>query len=270
MLKNVLFGAIAGDIAGSTYEFTRSRAVVKSWPVASISLYPQGSTFTDDTVCTIAIADAVMHNIPYTEALQKWCREYPGRGYGGNFSQWINSDNPLPYNSWGNGSAMRVSPIGFLPYPDLLNDAEASAAVSHNHPEGIKGAQVIATAVHLAYYNYKENVKEQVKELLKRNYPDYADKTIADIKPTYSFDVSCQGSVPVALMCFLESTDYENCLQLAISLCGDSDTIAAMAGGIAYAYYKEMKEETFNNVRRALPEDMLNIIDEFDEFIGTN
>lgn len=263
-MKNKLFGAIGGDICGSFYELKYCRTK----RLQDIKLVKSYNDFTDDTICTIGVADTLIsYKNPtvedFSKCIQNWCKKYPKRGYGGLFSRWIN--NPVPYNSYGNGSAMRVSPIGFFAKDEdeCYRLATLSACCSHNHPEGIKGAIAIA----LSIYNVLHNEgKESVREILNTQYPEWSDKTLDDIRPDYKFDATCQGSVPVALLTFLESNSYENCLALSISMGGDSDTIAAMSGGIAYAHYKEMSSELQDNITDILPEDMLNVVRKFDRY----
>lgn len=265
-MYSLLLGAIAGDICGSSYEHTVGRT--KNYD--SVQLIRTDNDFTDDTVCTIGIAAALIENpCPTAEefgkSLQKYCKMYPHRGYGGMFKKWI--DNPVPYNSYGNGSAMRVSPCGLFARSEeeCLRLAKRSAECSHNHPEGIKGAQAIALAVFYADGGLGKNI---IREgILNKYYPDYSNKTLDDIRPDYHFDATCQGSVPIALLAFLESKDYEDCLKLAISMGGDSDTIAAMAGGIALPYYGAMIKKLENATYNILPEEILDVIEEFEDYI---
>lgn len=188
----------------------------------------------------------------------------PGRGYGGMFSKWLESDNPQPYNSYGNGSAMRVSPVGFA-YDDIktvLKKAKETAEITHNHVEGIKGAQAVASAVFLASTNH---TKDDIKKFIVEKFNYDLDFTINDIRPTYEFDVTCQGSVPQAIKAFLESSHYENAIRLAISIGGDSDTIACITEGIAAAFYKEIPGEILEFAENILPYEFIDILNEFDE-----
>lgn len=171
----------------------------------------------------------------------------------------------VPYGSYGNGSAMRVSPVGFYAHnaKECLELAKNSALCSHNDPEGVKGAQAIALAIYRAKHD--SITKNQIWYVLDNYYPEYTEKTLDEIRPGYHFDSTCQGSVPIALLAFLESEDYEDCLKLAISMGGDSDTIAAMAGSIAYAYYEKMPQIIFDQVWDVLPEEMIDIIETFDD-----
>jgi ADP-ribosylglycohydrolase len=253
--KKLILGSIAGDIIGSVFEFSNVKT-------DNFDLFCQLSTFTDDSVLTVATMDAILNKRSYVESYQMFGRNYPHRGYGGNFSSWIHSNNPKPYNSWGNGSAMRVSPVGWYAnsLDEVMAEAERSAEVTHNHPEGIKGAQSAAAAVYMAR-NGKS--KDEIKGFIIDTFGYDLDRKIDDIRPDYIFDVSCQGSVPEAIIAFLESTDFENAIRLAVSLGGDSDTIACITGGIAEAYYSNIPESIVNNLFRILPEEMIDIIDRF-------
>ena len=226
-----MIGAIAGDIIGSVYEFKNWKGGVNDFP-----LFSEKSKFTDDTVLSVATADCVLHNIDFTQMYQWYARNFRNRGYGGMFRKWIDTENPQPYNSFGNGSAMRISPVGFAydTLEETLEMAKKSAEVTHNHPEGIKGAQAIASAIFLAR---KGKTKEEIKNYIESTFGYDLSRTVAEIKPGYWFQETCQGSVPEAITCFLESTDYESCVRLTIWLGGDCDTTACMAGGIAEAFY---------------------------------
>lgn len=224
-----MFGAIVGDIAGSTYE----RSNFKS---ESCQIFAKGSQFTDDTVLTLATADRFIYGGSYTEVYQQFAKNYPNAGYGASFRKWMISSNPEPYHSWGNGSAMRVSPIAWVSddIDWVLGEAQKSAEVTHNHPNGIKGAQAVAAAVFLCR---KKTARDEVKNYITQNFGYDLNRTLAEIRPSYTFDVSCEGSVPEAMIAFLESTSFEDALRKAISLGGDSDTIASITGAIAHAYY---------------------------------
>lgn len=244
-----MLGAIIGDIAGSLYEFTSNKT-------KDIELFAEGSRLTDDSIMTIAIgcacADSDLHNEKDFKSSVIWYmrrigRQYPRAGYGGMFYRWLICDVMPAYNSFGNGSAMRVSPVAWV--ADSLEQAETlakwSAEVTHNHPEGIKGAQAVASAVYLARQG---KTKEELKAYIEAHY--YAlDFTLDEIRPNYSFDVTCQGSVPQAIVSFLESSNFEDAICNAISLGGDGDTIAAMAGAIAEAFYgipEDINERIFD------------------------
>lgn len=256
-----MLGAIAGDIIGSVYEWNNIKT-------EEFELFSKSSRFTDDTVMTIAIADAVL-NIEskgsgfensrdmYAARLKQYGRAYPNAGYGSMFIKWIMSETFEPYGSFGNGSAMRVSPIGFA-FDDLetvLREAEKSADVTHNHIEGIKGAQAVAAAIFLARHNKS---KSEIKEFIKERFGYDLDRKLDDIRRWYRFDVSCQGSVPEAIIAFLESHDYESAVRKAVSIGGDSDTIACITGGIAHAFYgeapKDIAEKTLSVLDNRLSE----------------
>lgn len=250
-----MLGAIAGDIIGSVYEFHPIKS--EEFP-----LFSCGCSFTDDTVMMVAVAQAILEGGDYAASMKAFGRRYPDAGYGGNFCSWIFDDEVRPYNSWGNGAAMRVSPVG-LAFDNLervLREAELSAAVSHNHPEGIKGAQATALAVFLARSGAgKDTIRHDIAERFGYDL----NRTISEIRPRYHFDVSCQGTVPEAIIAFLDSHDYEDALRKAISLGGDSDTLACIAGGIAAAFYREIPPAIETTARKLLPEEFLEIIDRF-------
>lgn len=232
-----MLGAIIGDIVGSIYEF-------KSDKTKDFELFTDKCRLTDDSMMTIAVGCACAKaEFSDEEDFKSWViyymrkigREFPSAGYGYHFYKWIKSDFMGAYNSYGNGSAMRVSSVAWV--AKSLNEAEIlakwSAEVTHNHPEGVKGAQAVAAAIYLAR---RGKSKIEIKEYIEQNY--YAlDFTLDEIRPTYEFDVTCQGSVPQAIQCFLESTDFEDAIRNAVSLGGDGDTLGAMAGAIAEAFY---------------------------------
>lgn len=257
-MKQTILGAIAGDVIGSVYEFNNTQTT-------DFPLFKRETTFTDDTVMTIAIADAILHNKDFAQTILDYGKRYPNRGYGTSFFKWLAHDTPAPpHNSWGNGSAMRVSAVGFA-YNDLdkvLKKAEKTAVVTHNHPEGIKGAQATAAAIFLARTGKN---KAEIKAYIEQKFGYDLDFTLDEIRPTFPFDESCQGTVPQSIVAFLESTDYDSAIRLAISLGGDSDTIACITGGIAIAFYKEMSQVIVDKIRREyLPPAFVTIIDEFD------
>ena len=234
MTNTKMLGAVAGDIIGSVYEFRN----VKS---TDFELFMPQSMFTDDSVMTLAMAKWLIEDKTHSQqhlirCMQELGQKYPDAGYGTHFDGWLVMDYPQPYNSWGNGSGMRVSPVGL--WAKTLDEALAlaviTASVSHNHPEGVKGAQAIAASVFLC----KEGKsKREIKEYVESTFGYDLDRTIAEIRPNYYFDVSCQGSVPEAIIAFLEGNSFEEVVRLAISLGGDSDTIACMAGAIAACMY---------------------------------
>ena len=255
-MKNILLGAIAGDVFGSVFEWNALKTT-------HFPLYNPRCFFTDDTVMTIAVADSLLHHLDYVTAFHYWGRKYPDSGYGGNFRRWLQEKNAKPYNSWGNGSAMRVSPVGwfFNTLESVLENAEKSAAVTHDHPEGVKGAQAVAAAIFLAREG--EN-KESIRQFIRNKIGYPLDRTLDEIRLHYGFDESCQGSVPEAIQAFLESDDFESSIRLAISLGGDADTQACIAGSIAGAFYGEIPEEIAVFVRGKLTEDILAVVDVFD------
>ena len=263
MEKVKMLGALVGDIVGSVYEFDNTKSM-------DFELFTPYSKFTDDSVMTLAVAKWLMEDEGHTtheliRCMQELGREYPYAGYGGSFCRWLVVNEPKPYNSWGNGAGMRVSPVGL--YAKTLDEAlylaEVTAAVSHNHPEGVKGAQAIAASVFLC----KEGkTKADIKEYVERTFGYDLDRRIADIRPDYSFDVSCQGSVPEAIIAFLEGNSLEEVIRLAISLGGDSDTIGCMAGAIAACMYP-IPEEMAEKCNSILTDDLREIKDRFCELI---
>jgi ADP-ribosylglycohydrolase len=227
-----MLGAIAGDIIGSRFEWRNIKTT-------DFELFSPQSRFTDDTVLTVALADSLLSCTSYVEKLKEYYHRYPDAGYGGRFHLWAASDSREPYYSFGNGSAMRVSPVGwyFNDLSTVLSEARRSAAVTHNHPEGLKGAEAAAAAIFLARSG--EN-KAEIKKFIEERFAYDFDWKLDDIRPHYTFDVTCQGSVPQALQAFFESTDFENAIRCAVSIGGDSDTIACITGGIAEAFYGEV------------------------------
>ncbi|MDG2990699.1 ADP-ribosylglycohydrolase family protein [Candidatus Synechococcus calcipolaris G9] len=250
-----MLGAIAGDIIGSAYEWRNVKT--KDFPLKKLM-----TRFTDDTVLTVAIADAHLHGKNYIETLHHYYWRYPLAGYGKNFTLWATLKRRQPYNSWGNGSAMRVSPVAYVgqDLDTVLELAKASASVTHNHPEGIKGAQSTAAAIFLARTGTS---KEEIKTYIQRTFGYNLDQTLDEIRPHYQFDVSCQGSVPQAIIAFLESTDFEDAIRNAISIGGDSDTIACITGGIAEAFYGEIPDPILNLVRETLDEPLWQTSQDF-------
>lgn len=250
-----MLGAIIGDIVGSPYEFGSQKS--KDFLFFQPSCRP-----TDDSVMTIAVgcacASANCHDEwefkqTLVEMMREIGRKYPDAGYGGMFFRWLRNDFGKPYGSYGNGSAMRVSPVAWV--ADTLEEAETlakwSAEVTHDHPDGIKGAQAIAAAIFMARTGAH---KDEIREYIEAHYYDL-DFTVEEIRPGYRFDVTCEGSVPQAIVCFLDSTDFEDAIRNAVSLGGDCDTQAAMAGSIAEAYYgipDDLQEEVFDYIDETL------------------
>ena len=251
-----MIGAVAGDIIGSTYEVS---------PIKSkkFELFPKGSHFSDDTVLTMAIAKSILNKEPYLDNILDFARRYPNRGYGHGFREWVKSKEHKPYNSWGNGSAMRVSPIGFAfdTKEDVLREAKESATITHNHIEGIKGAQATALAIYLAR---KTKDKELLREEISKEFNYNLNRSVDEIRKHYKFDVSSQGSVPESIISFLDSTSYEDAIRNAISLGGDADTMATIAGGIAQAYYG-MDKEIEQKALEYLPDEFIDIYSRFKE-----
>ncbi len=252
-----MLGAIAGDIIGSIYEGSKARDT-------NFKLFTTESRFTDDTVLTLATADTLLRATPYCENYKLFGRNFPNRGYGGRFRQWLASDDLAPYQSYGNGSAMRVSPVGFAfdKLYEVLAEAKESASATHDHPEGIKGAEAIASAIFLARQG---KTKEEIKTYITDTFGYNLERTIAKIRPTYTFDATCQGTVPEAIIAFLDSHNFESCIRLAVSLGGDADTLAAMAGGIAQAYYGKIPYEIIYLVQHKLGKVLWESVEEFNE-----
>ncbi|MBV9124893.1 MAG: ADP-ribosylglycohydrolase family protein [Planctomycetes bacterium] len=256
-----MLGAIAGDIIGSVYEGKRTWYHIKT-PHFEPLFDPQ-ARFTDDTVLTVAVADSILHGGDLVDLLKDYARRYPAAGYGGHFRDWAESDNREPYYSWGNGAAMRVSPVGFA--YDLLDEvllrARWTAEVTHNHPEGIKGAQATAAAIHLAR---SRATKDAIRRFIEGRFRYDLGMRLEEIRPHYRFDVSSQGSVPQAILAFLESNDYEHAVRLAISLGGDCDTLACIAGGIAQAFYGGVPEWIREQALLRLDDRLREVVEEFE------
>jgi len=251
----VLLGAIAGDIIGSRYEWHPVKTT-------DFELLSEECFFTDDTVLTVAVASALLQGGTFAEEIWDLGNRYPDRGYGNNFMRWLSGPKKEPYHSYGNGSALRVSSIGwaFDTLEEVLENAYRSAVVTHDHPEGIKGAQSVALAV---WMSRQKRSKADIRlEIVKRFGYDL-DRTLAEIRPSYTFDVTCQGSVPEAIIAFLESQDYESAVRNAISLGGDADTQAAIAGSIAEAFYGPLDDGLVRFVKKVLPQEFWNVIKQF-------
>ena len=251
----MILAAAAGDVVGSVYEGSPIKTT--DFPLVNDKAF-----FTDDTVLTMATAEAILEGQDYENAYRGFARAYPNAGYGGNFRRWFASGSMGPYNSFGNGSAMRVSPVGwaFESADEVLRQAEQSAACTHNHPEGVRGAQATALAVFLARMGAS---KEEIAAELHRRFGYDLDRGVDDIRPGYGFDVTCQGSVPEAVISFLEGEDLEDTVRLAVSLGGDSDTQACIAAGIAQAFFQETPRELELHVREKLTDELLRVNDEF-------
>jgi ADP-ribosylglycohydrolase len=261
-----MIGAIIGDIVGSVYEFNNIKT--KDFP-----LFGKKNFFTDDTVMTIAIAESIMHggkpdNYPdsYIGTMKKYGNLYFNVGYGSKFKNWLRNESSEPYNSWGNGSAMRVSPVAyaFNSLEEVEHAAKICAAVTHNHPEGVKGAQATAAAVFLAR---TRKSKPEIKTYIENKYNYDLSRTLEEIRPTYKFYVSCQKSVPEAIIAFLESTDFEDAIRNAISLGGDSDTLTAITGSIAEAAYG-VPDEIADKALSYLDTSLLEVYNQWKKFIN--
>lgn len=264
-----MLGAIIGDIVGSPYEFSYNRM-----NMSGIPFWNRDCRFTDDTVMTLAVADALMRSIDEgsdfrqeaVKSMRRFALRYPAAGYGGRFSMWVVEDDPQPYGSWGNGSAMRVSSVGwaFESLDETERMAAASADVTHNHPEGIKGAQATAAAIFLARTG---STKERIKAYIEERFGYDLGFTIEQIRPEYSYDVSCQGSVPQSIVAFLEAQDYEQTVKLAISLGGDTDTMACIGGSIAEAFWG-VPEEIALEGRKHLDPFLNGVLDRWSEWLA--
>ena len=248
-----MIGAIAGDMIGSPYE---------RFSMKNPDFFIRVAGFTDDTVLTVAVAKSILNEVDFAESIKLFAMQHYSLPYGRAFRRWMNAWENKPYNSWGNGSAMRVSPVGFAfdTIDEVLTQAKRSAEVSHNHPEGIKGAQGTALSVLMARQGAdKETIRKEIEN--RFNYD--LQRTVDGIRPAYRFDVSCQGSVPESIIAFLDSDDYESTIKNAISLGGDADTMACIAGGIAQAFYKKIPAGIVLEAREKLTKDLLVVVDQF-------
>lgn len=255
-----MIGAIIGDVIGSPYEGRRMKFFDYDFP-----LFNEKSTFTDDTVLTVGTAKAILENTSYKDNYLEMGRQYKNKGYGSAFQAWLYSDDPQPYDSWGNGSAMRVSPVGlyFDDQKQILKEAKASSEVTHNHIYAIEGSQVIALAIHEAK---RGQSKEQIKQLvltlaIDSNYD--LSKDVSFYRNNYRFDITCKGTVPQALIAFFESTDFESCIRNAVLMGGDTDTLACIAGSLAEAYYKYIPEDIAMKALQVIPSEFLAVVREF-------
>ena len=244
-----MLGAIAGDIIGSAYEF-------EGMKTTGFDLFPKEATFTDDSVLTFAVAHAILDGGDYGAAIRKFAKDYPGRGYGGRFQSWIARGKTEPYNSFGNGSAMRVSPVAWFVNHDhrVMFLAEKSAGVTHNHPEGIKGAQATAMVIYWARMGVPRN---RIRRDLEEQFGYDTSTSVEELQKTYEYNETCQRTVPEAFRCFWEATDFEDAIRNAISIGGDSDTVAAIAGSMAEAKWgvpEEIEREALGRLDRELSE----------------
>lgn len=248
-----MLGAVIGDIVGSRFEFNNTNRL-------DFELFTNECAFTDDTICTVAVAYAIKNNIPFKDSLLYWCRKYPypKGAYGGSFSRWIHSDDPQPYNSFGNGSAMRISPCAWLAddRQTVLKLAKESAECTHDHPEGIKGAMCVADCI---YHIRSGSGMFKIIELATKEYGYNLDMTCDSVRMTNTFNETCQITVPQAIICFLESKDFEHAIRLAVSIGGDSDTIAAITGSIAEACYT-IPKTIINKALSYLPDEFIKVL----------
>ena len=250
-----MLGALVGDIVGSVFERTPHKS-------KKFEFINEKSRFTDDSVLTIATADALLHGSGYTSAFKSWGRAYPKAGYGQKFFRWCLSDGEVIGDSCGNGSAMRVSPVAwaFDTLDEVLAEAKKSALPSHSHPEGIRGAQAVAAAIFLARGGKS---KDEIKDYISKEFKYDLGRTLDEIRPKYSFDATCQGSVPEAIIAFLESENFEDAVSNAVSLGGDADTQACIAGAIAEAFYGGVSKRWVSMLPILLPQEALHVIEEF-------
>jgi len=257
---NIMLGAIVGDVIGSVHEGALTKT--KDFP-----LFVARSTFTDDSVLTVAVADWILTGKNLVDLLHDYFHTYPGRGYGGMFYQWAIDHVREPYNSFGNGAAMRVSPVGYAfgTIEEVLDWAERSAAVTHNHPEGVRGAQATAAAI---FFARQGQTKEQIRGSIESQFGYDLHARLDEIRPTYGFDETCQGTVPQALTAFFESTSYEDAIRNAISLGGDADILACITGGIAEAYYGGVPQELAAPVLAILDKRLTAVVDQFRRRFG--
>ena len=262
----LVYGAILGDIIGSPYEFDRGEKTKE------FELFPAHARFTDDTVMTIAVAEALIGlgvdadeehvKADVVRFMRHWGRNYLLVGYGGLFCKWLVMNDPQPYSSFGNGAAMRVSSVGWL-YDSLSRTREVArwtAEVTHNHPEGVKGAETVASAIYLGRMGHS---KEEIKDYITQEFGYNLTRTLDEIRPTYSMDATCPGSVPEAIIAFLESTDVIDAIRNAVSLGGDTDTTACIAGGIAEGFYGRTKAME-SACETLLPEAMREVLYAFE------
>jgi ADP-ribosylglycohydrolase len=246
-----MLGAIAGDVIGSVHEWAGTKT--KNFP-----LFIRSSNFTDDSVLTVAVADWILTGNSLVDTFHEYVRLYPGRGYGGMFARWAESRSREPYNSYGNGSAMRVSPVGTI--EEVLDQAGRSASVTHNHSEGIRGAQATAAAV---FYARTYRDKNKLRDFITSHFGYDLSRSLDDIRPGYRFTETCYGTVPQALIAFLESTSYEDAIRNAVSLGGDADTLACITGGIAEAYYGGVPADVADRVIGLLDDRIAAVLEKF-------
>jgi ADP-ribosylglycohydrolase len=255
-----MLGAIVGDVIGSVHEWAGTKT--KDFP-----LFVEGAAFTDDSVLTVAIAEWILTGTDLVDLLYSYTEAYPGSGYGGMFHHWAKRRVREPYNSFGNGAAMRVSPVGFAfeTIEEVLAWSKRSAEVTHSHPEGIRGAQATATAICPA--RCVRN-KDQIRHTIESQFGYDLSVRLDQIRPAYGFNETCQGTVPQALVSFFESTSFEDAVRNAISVGGDADTLACIAGGVAEAYYGGTPQELARPVMAMLDKGLVAVVDRFRERFG--
>lgn len=255
-----MLGAIIGDVVGSVYEFDNINT-------KEFEFWRDDCEFTDDTVMTIAVAESLLYTrnpnelgVVLKDIMRDYGHEYPNVGYGGMFRQWLLSADPQPYNSYGNGSAMRVSPCGYIAesIEEALALARASAEISHNHPEGIKGAEAVVTAIYMAKSGEQQ---DRIKRYIEEHYYKL-DFSLNDIKQSFHFSETCQDTVPQAIQCFLKANSFEDTIRNAVSIGGDSDTIACISGSIAEAYFG-IPDEMIEKVKTYLSKCFIDVVDRF-------
>jgi len=259
-----MLGSIIGDYVGSPFEFNNR----KHFAYTQENLLSFGNKFTDDSVCTIAIADSLLNSKPVVETLQSWCKKFPDVGYGGHFYEWIYSKDPKPYNSCGNGCAMRISPVAYFAksMDDCISISNSVTEITHNHSEGLKGAKAVST---LMYNILNENfTMNDCRDYAIGFYPEIKDFDIEDLYKNYCFEVLAQKSIPQAIFAFLESKDFESCMRLSLKISGDCDTLACIAGGIAESFYKEIPQDLVDRTTLLLDNSMIKIINQFREFLN--
>ena len=256
-----MLGAIAGDVVGSPYEFEPIKTT-------EFPLFGPGSAFTDDTVLTCAVAEVLLGGGDYAAAFRRWGRRYPDVSWGGRFRQWLSDDRAGPYGSFGNGSAMRVGPVGWArdTVEEVLAEAERSARPTHDHPEGIKGAQATALAVFLARTGAGKGI---IREEIARRFGYDVWRSVDAVRPSYRFDETCQRTVPEALIAFFDSTDFEHAVRLAVSLGGDSDTLACITGSVAEAFYGGVPAAIAEATLARLTPEMLGVLERFEAEFAT-
>ncbi|MCP4297004.1 MAG: ADP-ribosylglycohydrolase family protein [Proteobacteria bacterium] len=250
-----MLGAVAGDIIGSVYEWDNIKT-------KDFELFSPASRFTDDSVLTVALGDAILDDADFGQVMRRYYQKYPQAGYGSSFIDWALAPESKSYYSWGNGSAMRTSTVGhaFDTLEQVLEKAEYFASFTHDHPEGIKGAQATAAAIFFARNGIS---KEEIKSYIGEQFKYDLSKSLDHIRPEYEFDVSCQGTVPQAMTAFLESESYEDAIRNAISIGGDSDTLACIAGSIAEAFYGGVPADIIRKATDKLDEDLQSVINRF-------